>query len=126
MEKTVALLVLGLIVCTPALGESGTALLQACEALEREARISGDRITVPARGDIQRCWGYMSAVQDFSIIVTDEKRGIPLLNSFPGPETTLIQLIRVFTEYARRHPQNLHNKASLIVYEAMLAAFPCP
>jgi hypothetical protein len=57
MEKVAALLVLALLVCTPALGESGTSLLQACEALEREVHISGDRVTLPARGDVQPGFG---------------------------------------------------------------------
>jgi hypothetical protein len=119
------LLALILFLCTPAHSETGTTLLQACEALEREARLSGENIQLPARPDVHRCWGYMSAVQDFAVIYMDEP-GKPLLNSCPDPDTQLTQLIRVFTNYARTHPQELHEKASLLVYRAMLSAFPCP
>jgi hypothetical protein len=122
----IGLLALILFLCTPAYSETGSTLLQACEALEREIRISGDKIQLPARTDVHRCWGYMSAVQDFSVIVMDYQTGKPLLNSCPGPKTRLIQLIRVFTNYARTHPQELHEKASQLVYRAMLEAFPCP
>ena len=111
-------------VSTPARSETGNGLLQACEALEREIRISGNNIQLPARTDVHRCWGYMGAVQDLSVIV--DETGKPLLNSCPGPDTTLTQLIRVFTNYARAHPQELHLKASQLVYRAMLSAFPCP
>jgi hypothetical protein len=125
MAKTFAVLAVMFFLGTSALGETGNELLQACEALEREARISGDKIQLPARTDAHRCWGYMGAVQDFSVIIADEKTGKPLFNSCPGPDTTLMQFIRVFTNYARTHPQELHDKASLIVYRAMVSAFPC-
>jgi Rap1a immunity proteins len=123
--KIFRLLVLILLLCTPARSETGNGLLQACEALEREALIEGDSIQLPARTDVHECWGYMGAAQDFSAMVNNqtEKR---LLNSCPGPKTTLTQLVRVFTNYARAHPQELHDKASLLVYRAMLNAFPCP
>jgi Rap1a immunity proteins len=126
MMKRLGLLALTLFLCTPAHSETGSALLQACEALEREIRISGNNIQLQARTDVHRCWGYMGAVQDFSVIVMDDQTGKPLLNSCPGPNTTLTQLIRVFTNYARTHPEELHEKASLLVYRAMLSAFPCP
>jgi hypothetical protein len=110
---------------TPAHSETGDGLLQACEALEREAHISGDKIQLPERADVQRCWGYMAAVQDFSVLVDDET-GKHLLGSCPGPNTKLTKLIRVFTNYARAHPKELHEKASVLVYQAMQSAFPCP
>jgi len=108
---------------TPAHSETGNGLLQACEALEREIRISGRDVQLPERADVHICWGYMGAVQDFSVMVDDGKT---LFRSCPGPKTTLTQLIRVFTNYARTHPQELHEKASRVVYRAMLSAFPCP
>src|SRR5438067_857462 len=67
MKRTYCSLALALFLCTPAHSESGDELLQACEALERTVRISGDRVGLPARTDVYKCWGYMSAVQDFYI-----------------------------------------------------------
>jgi hypothetical protein len=125
MLKRFGLLALTLFLCTPAYSESGNGLLQACEALEREARISGNNVQLPARTDVHKCWGYMGAVQDFSIMV-DYETEKTLFRSCPGPDTKLTQLIRVFTNYARAHPQELHEKASRLVYRAMLSAFPCP
>jgi hypothetical protein len=66
----------------------------------------------------------MGAVQDLSVEV--DETGKPLLRSCPGPKTTLTQLIRVFTNYVSTHPQELHEKASLLVLNAMVSAFPCP
>ena len=125
MVIRLGLLALILLLCTPARSETGNGLLQACEALEREALIEGDSIQLPAKTDVHECWGYMGAAQDFSAMVNNQT-GKRLLNSCPGPKTTLTQLVRVFTNYAKAHPQELHEKASLLVYRAMLNAFPCP
>jgi len=111
-------------VSTPAHSETGNGLLQACEALEREVRISGNKVLLPERPHVYRCWGYMGAVQDLSVGV--DEAGKPLLGSCPGPNTKLTQLIRVFTNYARTHPQELHEKAPVLVLNAMAQAFPCP
>jgi hypothetical protein len=112
-------------VSTPAHSETGNGLLQACEALERTARLSGDNVQLPARADVHICWGYMSAVQDFAVLRDPETKKT-LFRSCPGPDTTLMQFIRVFTNYARTHPQELHWEASDVVYRAMQSAFPCP
>ena len=120
----IGLLALTLFLCTPAHSETGSTLLQACEALEREVRIlPGNIVQYPVSSDGNKCWGYMGAVQDFAVLVLGGK---PLLRSCLGPDTTLTQLVRVFTNYARTHPQQLHEKASQLVYRAMLEAFPCP
>jgi hypothetical protein len=124
MMKRLGLLALTLFLCSPAHSESGSGLLQACEALEREIRISGNNIQLPARPDVYKCWGYMAAVQDLSVAV--DETGKPLLGSCSGPNTKLTQLIRVFTNYARTHPQELHEKAALLAGRAMISAFPCP
>jgi hypothetical protein len=124
MMKRLGLLALTLFLCSPAHSETGSGLLQACEALEREIRISGNNVQLPARADVHKCWGYMGAVQDLSVAV--DETGKPLLGSCPGPKTTLTQPIRVFTNYARTHPQELHERASLLALNAMAQAFPCP
>jgi Rap1a immunity proteins len=124
MVKRFGLLALTLFLCSSAHSETGSGLLQACEALERGMRISGGKIQLPEGTDVRQCWGYMSAVQDFGVI--EDETGKPLLNSCPDPKTTLTQLIRVFTNYARTHPQELHEKASLLVLRAITSAFPCP
>ena len=119
------LLALILFLCTPAHSETGSTLLQACEALEREAHLEGDNIRLPNKPDVHKCWGYMSAVQDFSAVWVDDPPK-PLLGYCPAPGTKLMQHIRVFNNYARTHPQELHEKAPVLVMRAMLSAFPCP
>jgi hypothetical protein len=64
----IGLLALILFLCTPAYSETGSTLLQACEALEREARLSGDNIWLPNRTDVHKCWGYMGLSQSASSV----------------------------------------------------------
>jgi hypothetical protein len=123
MPTRLGLLALIFFLCTPAHSETGNTLLQACEVLEREARIEEGQVRLPARTEVHRCWGYMSAVQDISVIIDDT--GKPLLESCPDPKTKLTQFIRVFTNYARTHPQELHETASVLIIRAMHQAFPC-
>jgi hypothetical protein len=111
------LLGLTLFLSSPAHSETGNTLLQACEALEREIRISGNNVQLPPRPDVHKCWGYMAAIQDLSVAV-DDQTGKPLLGSCPGPNITLTQHIRVFTNYARAHPQELHERAPVLVLSA--------
>jgi hypothetical protein len=66
----------------------------------------------------------MSAVQDLS--GAEDETGKRLLNYCPAPKTKLTQLIRVFTNYARTHPQELHEIAPVLIMRAMQEAFPCP
>jgi hypothetical protein len=124
MVTRFGLLALTLFLCTPAHSETGNGLLQACEVFEREVRIEGDKIALPNRTDVHKCWGYMGAVQDLSGFV--DETGQRVLGFCPDPKTKLTQYIRVSTNYARTHPQELHEKASVLILRAMLQAFPCP
>ena len=125
MVIRLGLLALIFLLCTPAHSETGNTLLQACEALEREARLEGDNIWLPNKADVHKCWGYMGAVQDFSVVWMGDPPK-PLLDFCPGPKTKLIQFIRVFNNYARTHPQELHQPAPVLIFRAMQLAFPCP
>jgi hypothetical protein len=92
------LLALIFFLCTPAHSETGNTLLQACEALEREVRLSGTNVWLPNKADVHKCWGYMSAVQDLS--GAEDETGKRLLGYCPDPKTNLTQHIRVFNNYA--------------------------
>jgi hypothetical protein len=98
MPTRLGLLALIFFLCTPAHSETGNTLLQACEALEREVRLSGTNVWLPNKADVHKCWGYMSAVQDLS--GAEDETGKRLLGYCPDPKTNLTQHIRVFNNYA--------------------------
>jgi hypothetical protein len=118
----------------PANAKTAGDLLISCEALERGLVVQGDRVTFPPQGD--ECWHYLAALQDLTNGVDND--GAPLFlsgictptASTPGKWMVSIvnlpQLIRVFTAYARRNPNQLHAPGAYVVVLALREAFPCP
>jgi len=111
-------------VVSPVQAIDGKQLLHQCEALERGALVSGETVRLPKSQDAAACWFYMGAVQDFTATV--EKEGGPsLIGSCVPPETTRMELVRVFAKYARAHREDLDLRATALVIPALSAAFPC-
>src|SRR3954463_4452239 len=89
-------------VASPAQAVTGHELLRQCEALERGAVVSGETVRLPKSQEAAACWVYMGAVQDFAATV-EEEGGPSLIGSCVPAETTRIELVRAFTNYARVH-----------------------
>jgi hypothetical protein len=51
--------------------------------------------------------------------------GKTLLGACPKPDTTTTQVLRIFIEYARVHPEKLGLPAAAVAFNAMADAFPC-
>ncbi len=107
----------------PARAQSAEDMLQACEALEQGMRVVGGHPYLPRRPDVQQCWGFMEAVQQYATLADQD--GKTLLDACPSPDSTTIQVVHVFTDYARAHPDKLGLKAAAVAYNAMADAFPC-
>lgn len=92
-------------------------LLNACEPIvARNMRPS----LAPSE---QTCLGYFGALQDLATIA-DNTGGSILVVCLP-PASTVGQLIRVFVQYARAHPQHLHYSGGGIALASFQQAFPC-
>jgi len=106
---------------------TGSELLARCEQLEKGWRFRSDgTIFVPNNG--MQCWGYMSAVFDFSFLILS-KEGNKETRAL-GPTcipngVSLVQLIRVFLQYARTNAGHLHEPAPKVVLNAINNSFPC-
>ena len=73
--------------------------------------------------NVQRCWGFIEAVQEFSVSV--DQAGKTLLGACPDEDTKTVQIVKVFVDYARVHPDKLNLPAATVAYNAMADAFPC-
>jgi Rap1a immunity proteins len=125
MRAIVGTLCAALLFCnTAARAQSANELLQACEGLERTMTFVGDNISFPPSQTNDECWYFMSAVQQYSTLAVPGT-GQRFLGACTGPTTTLSQLIRAFTNYARSHPQHLNATATVVTYNAMQSTFPC-
>ena len=104
--------------------DSARDLVNSCRSLEKGKKGAGQDIQIPYSKDALLCWGYMRAMQDFSVLV--DENGRRFIGSCPPEETTLLELIRSFMTYARSHPGELKGNAALMVIKALHETFPCP
>ena len=108
---------------TPVAAEKAGTLLTSCEALIRELRQTGDKVTLVNDGLL--CWHYLSAFQDLATVYDDPSSRRSLLSVCAPPESRLTQFVRIFVAFANRHPELLHEPAGLVALRALREAFPC-
>jgi len=111
-------------------------LAPACEQLESEWRAHPGDLTSPQAGG---CFGYIVAVYQLGLVMSRDSNPADCSNGWTsscrpalnfclpregrvGPN----QLLAVFLEYARSHPAQWQEPASLHFLSAMAKAFPCP
>jgi hypothetical protein len=85
--------------------------------------VEGNKVYPPPGGDVRQCWGFMGAVLEYAALA--DRDGRPLLAACPKPDTTTIQVLRVFIDYANSHPDKLGLSAAAVAFNAMADAFPC-
>jgi Rap1a immunity proteins len=106
----------------PASAAEPNSLLRSCEAVIIGARgAQADKIEIPRAG--LHCWYYLSAVQNMSVLV--DQRGQRLLGICAPINTTLLSYVRIFVDYARRHPNAEQENAAALAVTALNKAFPC-
>lgn len=98
-------------------------MLRSCEILQRNAHIEGSSVFLPPDVDARQCWGFMAAVQQFSALA--DQNGKPLLNWCAPEDTKQSDIVRIFVDYARAHPDKVNLIAAAVAYNAMVDAFPC-
>ena len=104
--------------------ETPRQLAKYCEIVETGVKGTGRRLRIPHTKEALLCWGYMEAMQDFSVITNDD--GSRVVGSCPPEHETLLQLIHTFVAYARSHPKQLRGNTAVTVIRALQQAYPCP
>ncbi len=98
-------------------------MLQSCQPLQRGMHVDRDKVFLSTGVNVQQCWGFIEAVQEFSILADQD--GKTLLGACPDEDTKTVQIVKVFVDYARAHPDRLSLPAADVAYNAMADAFPC-
>jgi len=111
------------VACSTAHAQTAGEMLRSCEILQRNAHIEGDSVFLPPDIDARQCWGFMAAVQQFSALA--DQSGKPLLNWCTPEDTKQSDIVRIFVDYARAHPDKMNLIAAAVAYNAMADAFPC-
>jgi hypothetical protein len=105
--------------------EDAGRLLQGCQALERGMRILPDKtVVLPRDSQAIMCWGYILALQELSGLLDGDSTK-PITLACPPPKSTTVQLLKIVTDHARSHPNQLHERATTVVLAALRKAFPC-
>jgi hypothetical protein len=113
--------------CVPASAfGSANELLSSCERFLGAVRLQGDQFSIQNNDpNAHQCWSYIQAFQELSAIV-DEGAKVTITQACPPAASTGVRMVRVFVSYAQKHPENLHERAGLMVLNAFRTAFPCP
>jgi hypothetical protein len=109
---------------TPVLAQTTGEMLHACQTLQRGMRIKGNAAFLPPGAEAQQCWGFMSAVQEYSVL--SDQGGSRLLGACPAPDTKTTQIVEVIVKYASAHPDKSDMPAAVTAYNALADAYPCP
>jgi hypothetical protein len=97
-------------------------LLQSCEAVISTAgQAKGDTVDIPAAG--LSCWYYVSAIQDMSVLA--DERGKRLLGICPPRDSTIMDFVRIFVQYAHRNQEEVYGNAAAVAVLGLSRAFPC-
>ena len=125
LHHAAALALLGLLVLWPihAFGESAGELYSACKSIAEAKIAHGGTIGLRQDFDTGLCWGAFASLQ--KIITANDSAGRLLLGVCTSPESTRSELIAVFVEYVRRHPERRHDDFMAVALDAFDAAYPC-
>src|SRR5437764_934354 len=119
-----AMLALVPLIASTALAESAEEMLSSCKKITNDAKISNDRVFMPADFQSGTCWGAFITLQ--AVIVRTTGEGNTRVFGICSPaDSTRTQLILVFVEYARRNPRLLNEEFFSIALQALQEAFPC-
>src|ERR1700727_2379911 len=104
---------------TVVLAQTAGEMLHACQILQRGMRVTGNTAFLPPGTEAQQCWGFMSAVQEYSVLA--DQAGTRLLGACAAADTKTTQIVDVFVKYANAHREKLDTSAAAVAYNAMAA-----
>lgn len=101
-------------------------LLTACDAFEAGYQPAGNgEFHYNSNADSGICYGFFSAFFQFSYLRMLPENAM-LMKFCPPPGVSLVQYIRIFTKYAREHPEIQHEAPTAPLMTAFMHAYPCP
>jgi hypothetical protein len=106
----------------------GNELLAQCELLEKSWQVQGNQVGLQYNDGLQ-CWGYLSAYFDLAYLNLYQVDGTitkPFPLSCPPNGVSQVQFVRMFLQYARNNPSELHHPASMMIMTMLWRSFPCP
>jgi hypothetical protein len=118
--------IVALLLCpSVAQGQSAQEMRSACREIAA-ARVMDHAVTIPQSFDSGVCWGAFAVVQTaVGLIDAGDASKLPFFRVCAPKQSTRTQLIAIFVEYARVHPESLHEEFFFVAIAALRTAFPC-
>ena len=114
---------LALFLSQNAMAASAQELLSACRPVAKSETIGGN-VRLDTKFETGVCWGEFDAIQRVTTI-PDKTNRRTILDICAPSNSTRVQLIAIFVNYAEKNPQRLHLHGFDIAVESLQAAFPC-
>ena len=105
-------------------GGSGVDLLKQCTQAIKVMDGVVDPNTIDVV-DAERCMGLIDGFAGAAAFY-ESQPGSPGAICFPAEVTTIGQSVRVVDKHLQSHPEQLHEPATVLIFGAFLAAYPCP
>jgi hypothetical protein len=101
-------------------------MLSECHTLLATAKKAADPDSVELENTFSTgaCWGAFLSIQQFVSMNSPGASG-PMFHSCVPEDTTLVQLIKVFDIYARKHPERESEPFTVVALSALHEAFQC-
>jgi Rap1a immunity proteins len=125
VQQVVVAAIMSLMLFPPSHASAETTLeiQSACRGV-RDATIGADgRLEMAIDFSTGMCWGAFAAFQRLDVMKwPDGKR---ILGFCAPPESSRLQLVRIFMKYADDHPEEAHEGFEVVALQALMKAFPC-
>ena len=104
--------------------QSTEEMVSRCQELI-QAKIIGDQVAVPQDFDSGVCWGSFKTIETVIHVWSPVPQNGPMFGVCTPDGTTVSQTIKIFSDYAARHPEKLNQNYFFVAIAALKEAFPC-
>jgi hypothetical protein len=105
---------------------SAADMLSECQALVSSAKATSDPDAIELDNSFSTgsCWGAFLSIQQ---LVTIKQAGArnPMFRVCVPEDTTLVQIIKIFESFARRHPERDSEPFTIVAIAGLHEAFRC-
>jgi Rap1a immunity proteins len=106
-----------------AVGEPARDMLAKCTESLSSLPKKKEMVSLPRTFSAGWCWGAFEVIQ--RLIVYSDEANQHLFPACAPPDSTRVEIIRVFLDYAKRHPLELDQEFTEIALTSLTEAFPC-
>lgn len=110
---------------SPANAQSALEMASWCKPIVDAKQLGEDRIFLKEKTfETGKCWGAFLSLQEIITWEMPDER-YPIIGVCAPPESTLSQIIHIFTHYVENNPRRAHESYVGVAISSLHDAFPC-